>query len=227
MELVRDVLQAKGYRTLEATSGEAALELVAEAGAGPDPARHPAAGNRRRRPRSSGCRADAGHRRDDRRRAHGAGDGGRPGVVPRRRLRRLHLEADRRPGVHPGGRGVLRWRADGAGRILVVDDIPENLRLMEAVLVPRGYTVLTATSGEQALELVEREQPGPDPARRRHAGDGRLRGLPDAPGGRGHRRAAGDHGHLEHRPREEEGDRGRAPTTSSRSRSTTTSCSSA
>ena len=28
MELVRDVLHAKGYRTLEATSGEAALELV-------------------------------------------------------------------------------------------------------------------------------------------------------------------------------------------------------
>ena len=28
MELVRDVLQAKGYRTLEATSGEEALELV-------------------------------------------------------------------------------------------------------------------------------------------------------------------------------------------------------
>ena len=30
MELVRDILQAKGYRTLEATSGEAALELVHE-----------------------------------------------------------------------------------------------------------------------------------------------------------------------------------------------------
>jgi two-component system, cell cycle response regulator DivK len=28
MKLVRDVLQASGYRTLEATSGEAALELV-------------------------------------------------------------------------------------------------------------------------------------------------------------------------------------------------------
>ena len=48
---------------------------------------------------------------------------------------------------------------EGAGRILVVDDIPENLLLMEAVLIPRGYAVLTATSGEQALELVERERP--------------------------------------------------------------------
>ena len=44
----------------------------------------------------------------------------------------------------------------GTGRILVVDDVPENVELMEAVLVPRGYTVLSATSGEQALELVER-----------------------------------------------------------------------
>jgi adenylate cyclase len=47
----------------------------------------------------------------------------------------------------------------GTGRILVVDDVPENVELMGAVLVPRGYTVLSATSGEQALELVEREQP--------------------------------------------------------------------
>jgi class 3 adenylate cyclase/CheY-like chemotaxis protein len=49
--------------------------------------------------------------------------------------------------------------SDGAGHILVVDDIPENVRLLEAVLVPRGYTVVAATSGEQALELVERERP--------------------------------------------------------------------
>ena len=47
----------------------------------------------------------------------------------------------------------------GAGHILVVDDVPENVRLMEAVLVPRGYTVVSATNGEEALELVERERP--------------------------------------------------------------------
>jgi adenylate cyclase len=39
--------------------------------------------------------------------------------------------------------------SDGAGRILVVDDIPENVRLLEAVLVPHGYEVLVATSGER------------------------------------------------------------------------------
>ena len=46
-----------------------------------------------------------------------------------------------------------------AGHILVVDDVPENVRLMEAVLVPRGYTVVSATNGQEALELVERERP--------------------------------------------------------------------
>ena len=44
-------------------------------------------------------------------------------------------------------------------KILVVDDIPENVRLLEAVLVPRGYHVLPATSGEEALRLVEEHDP--------------------------------------------------------------------
>ena len=39
--------------------------------------------------------------------------------------------------------------------ILVVDDVPHNLRLLEAVLTPHGYSVLTATSGEEALKRVE------------------------------------------------------------------------
>jgi adenylate cyclase len=38
--------------------------------------------------------------------------------------------------------------------ILIVDDVPQNLRLLEAVLEPRGYTVVTAASGEEALERV-------------------------------------------------------------------------
>lgn len=46
-----------------------------------------------------------------------------------------------------------------AGKILVVDDTPENLRLLEAVLVPRGYEVLTATSGDEALDLVSAARP--------------------------------------------------------------------
>jgi adenylate cyclase len=38
--------------------------------------------------------------------------------------------------------------------ILAVDDQPANLRLLDAVLSPRGYEVMTASSGEQALELL-------------------------------------------------------------------------
>jgi class 3 adenylate cyclase len=38
--------------------------------------------------------------------------------------------------------------------VLVVDDLPQNLRLLEAVLAPRGYDVVVATSGREALERV-------------------------------------------------------------------------
>jgi adenylate cyclase len=48
---------------------------------------------------------------------------------------------------------------DGAAKILVVDDIPENVRLLEAVLVPRGYEVVSALNGKEALGLVESEKP--------------------------------------------------------------------
>jgi class 3 adenylate cyclase/CheY-like chemotaxis protein len=42
-------------------------------------------------------------------------------------------------------------------RVLVVDDQAANVRLLEAILSPRGYEVLTASSGEQALELIGAE----------------------------------------------------------------------
>ena len=45
---------------------------------------------------------------------------------------------------------------DGVARILVVDDVPENVRLLEAVLVPRGYDVVSTTDGSAALELALR-----------------------------------------------------------------------
>ena len=41
--------------------------------------------------------------------------------------------------------------------ILVVDDLPQNVRLLRAVLEPRGYEVASAASGEEALaRLAER-----------------------------------------------------------------------
>ena len=38
--------------------------------------------------------------------------------------------------------------------ILAVDDLPQNLRLLDAILSPRGYRVLTAASGEEALAML-------------------------------------------------------------------------
>ena len=49
--------------------------------------------------------------------------------------------------------------ADRPPKILVVDDIPENVRLLEAVLAPRGYEVVTAGDGLAALEVVGSEHP--------------------------------------------------------------------
>jgi CheY-like chemotaxis protein len=44
-------------------------------------------------------------------------------------------------------------------KILVVDDTPANVKLLDAVLAPRGYTVLAAGSGEEGLALIEAERP--------------------------------------------------------------------
>ena len=44
-------------------------------------------------------------------------------------------------------------------KILAVDDTPENLRLLEAILTPRGYQLVTAQSGTAGLDAVQREHP--------------------------------------------------------------------
>jgi len=43
--------------------------------------------------------------------------------------------------------------------ILIVDDQPKNIRLLDAVLTPRGYRVVSATSGEEALDVLTTERP--------------------------------------------------------------------
>jgi class 3 adenylate cyclase/CheY-like chemotaxis protein len=45
----------------------------------------------------------------------------------------------------------------GQVRVLVVDDQPPNVRLLQAILTPRGYDVLTASSGEEALATLEKD----------------------------------------------------------------------
>jgi adenylate cyclase len=46
-----------------------------------------------------------------------------------------------------------------AAKITVVDDTPQNVKLLEATLEPRGYQVISASSGEEALEKIAAEQP--------------------------------------------------------------------
>lgn len=45
--------------------------------------------------------------------------------------------------------------------ILVVDDQPQNIELLEAYLVPQGYKVVTAASGEEVLEKLSSNQIDP------------------------------------------------------------------
>jgi adenylate cyclase len=46
---------------------------------------------------------------------------------------------------------------DEQGSLLVVDDLPQNVRLLEAILAPRGYRVSSANSGREALATVAAE----------------------------------------------------------------------
>jgi adenylate cyclase len=43
--------------------------------------------------------------------------------------------------------------------ILTVDDLPQNVRLLDAVLSPRGFRVATASSGAEALDVLNKEHP--------------------------------------------------------------------
>lgn len=44
-------------------------------------------------------------------------------------------------------------------RVLVVDDVLPNVRLLEAKLTSEYFDVLTATSGAEALDIIQRERP--------------------------------------------------------------------
>ena len=50
-------------------------------------------------------------------------------------------------------------KAKESGKILVVDDQPLNVELLEADLLSHGYEVLTAYDGKAALEKVTKESP--------------------------------------------------------------------
>ena len=46
------------------------------------------------------------------------------------------------------------------GPILVVEDVPHILELLAVTLRFKGYPVVTATNGQEALELISKEHPG-------------------------------------------------------------------
>jgi len=45
------------------------------------------------------------------------------------------------------------------GYLLVVDDVPDILELLNAMLKFKGYRVVTARNGQEALEVIEQEHP--------------------------------------------------------------------
>ena len=53
---------------------------------------------------------------------------------------------------------VISEQQEGA-KVLVVDDEPKNVRILQIQLNARGYTVYTAADGLEALHIVEKEMP--------------------------------------------------------------------
>src|SRR5271154_5261207 len=45
-----------------------------------------------------------------------------------------------------------------SARVLVVDDVPANVKLLEARLTAEYFDVITATNGAQALQICERAE---------------------------------------------------------------------
>lgn len=45
------------------------------------------------------------------------------------------------------------------GYLLVVEDIPDILKLLDATLTFKGYRVVTARDGQEALDAIQRERP--------------------------------------------------------------------
>lgn len=44
-------------------------------------------------------------------------------------------------------------------KVLIVEDNPQHMRLLEMILQPRGYHLLKAADGEEALNISIREHP--------------------------------------------------------------------
>lgn len=45
------------------------------------------------------------------------------------------------------------------GYVLIVEDVPDILKLLQATLTFKGYRVVTSVNGQEALEVIQRERP--------------------------------------------------------------------
>src|SRR5262245_40763208 len=78
-------------------------------------------------------------------------------------MRRLHHQARERHGAAALDRGIHRAEGsltmDGRELILVVDDDPRNVRLLDAIYRAAGYEVEKAHSCAEALARIEEHPP--------------------------------------------------------------------
>ena len=230
LKLVRDVLAHTGYRTSRRRPAEDGIALARDAPARTSSHGRPAAGDGRRRgARTAARRAgdrDAAGRRGDRVRHEGRSRAAasRPDSTGTSRSRSSVREFPAQVAALLAGR--RQERGAMSATILVVDDLPQNVRLLEAVLAPRGYDVVVRRPpAQEALERVAAEPHRSRPARHRDAGHGRLRGLPAAARRRRHALPARRDDHRQRRAGEASRRSRPAPTTSSPSRSIRPSCS--
>ena len=147
LKLVRDVLTYSGFEVIEATCGEDGVRLAHEERPdlilmdlqlpGIDGARGASADPCGEEPHVPVVAVTAFAMTEDRERAFGSGFDGY--VEKPISVRALPQQVQRLP---PAGRDRMNDTATKT-RVLVVDDQPQNIRLLEAILAPRGYDVRT------------------------------------------------------------------------------------
>ncbi len=54
---------------------------------------------------------------------------------------------------------MVKPMTEPQAKILIVDDEPKNVKLLEAFLIPGGHQVIKASNGEEALQQVQQEKP--------------------------------------------------------------------
>jgi CheY-like chemotaxis protein len=176
LKLVRDVLLQSGFRISEARTAEDAFDRVAESAPDlilmdiglPGMSGIEAVGKLKGDPATASipvCALTAFAMEEDRERCLRAGFDGylvKPITVtqlPDQVRALLGAHDDRSSDTSPATSRSEPSTTETDSKILVVDDTPQNVKLLASVLTGHGYTVITAATGEQALESVAAERP--------------------------------------------------------------------